>query len=98
MQYTDVLEIIDVYSEMKGGKPKKKRQALQSDFPPPPPFASEQEKQAYSIAMAKEVSTAKREKRALSMESLEVQRTFAMRNRPVGEVFDELTRNKKKKK
>ncbi len=95
MQYPDVVDVLDAYYVMKGGKSKKGRPARASaDFPPDPPFASEQEKHAFHAAMAKEAMAVKRESKSISTQPLEVQRTFAMRNRSVEDVFDEIKSKK----
>ncbi len=78
---------------MKGGK-KNRPHSAQVDFPDPP-FASEQEKHAFHAAMAKEAMAVKRESKSISTQPLEVQRTFAMRNRSVADVFDEIKGAKK---
>lgn len=95
MPYPDILEIIDTYMVLKGakrkgqpkGRPSPDRVVMGADDLQ---FMSVQERQAYNAAMAKDAMEAKRGMKHISTQPSFVQQSFAMRNKSMAQVWDEM--------
>jgi hypothetical protein len=77
LPYPEILEILDAYVVLKGGR-QKGHLDRQAAAPPEPRFDSTQEKQAFDLAMAQENQVALRHMKHISTQPFFVQQSFAM--------------------